>query len=214
MAEGAPFAEKLEGRAGVARIEAFSDGVLAIIVTIMVLELHAPEAPGLAALFHLWPTLIAYVLSYSYVAVYWVNHHRLFGHARIVTGSLLWSNIALLFTLSFIPFGASYLGKQHFSQTATLAYLLILLGPGLAYAWLQAVIRRTGAKDPAALTYHRATTRKGYAAVLVYAAGIPLSFISPAIGVGLAGLVALFWMLPWSPLDGLFVGKSECESGR
>jgi len=203
----------IEGRAGVGRVEAFSDGVLAIIVTIMVLELHAPETPGLSALFHLWPTVIAYVLSYSYVAIYWVNHHRLFGYARNVTGGLLWSNIALLFSLSFIPFAASYLGKQHFGLHATLLYLAVLIGSARAYRWLQGVIQRTGSQAPAAITYHRATSRKGIAAMAVYALGMALSFVSPTIGVSLAGLVALFWMLPWSPLDALFIGKEACEEG-
>jgi uncharacterized membrane protein len=204
-----PDDQPLEGRQGVARIEAFSDGVLAIIVTIMVLELHAPEEPGLAALLQLWPTLVAYVLSYSYVAIYWVNHHRLFGYARVVTGGLLWANIALLFALSFIPFAAAYLGRQHFGLHGALAYLVALIGPALAYRWLQSVIHRTGSQAPAALTYHRATSRKGLAALAVYALGIPLSFASPAIGVSMAGLVALFWMLPWGPLDSLFIGKAE-----
>jgi uncharacterized membrane protein len=206
------MSKAIEGRAGVARVEAFSDGVIAIIVTIMVLELHAPEEPGLAPLLHLWPTLVAYILSYIYVAIYWINHHRLFSHARVVTGGLLWSNIALLFSLSFIPFTTSYLGKQHFGLHATLAYLAILFASGLAYHWLHAVIRRTGARDKTTLTYHTATTRKGFAALAAYALGIPLSFWSPTIGVGLAGLVALFWMLPWSPLDALFVGRDACEN--
>ena len=209
MPEAIPQDTPIEGRAGVARVEAFSDGVLAIIVTIMVLELHAPVEPGLEALWHLWPTFIAYVLSYSYVAIFWVNHHRLFGYARVVTGGLLWSNIALLFSLSFVPFAASYLGKQHFSQHATLAYLTVLFGSAMAYRWLQSVIRRTGGQDAAARTYHYATMRKGLAAVAVYALGIPLSFVSPAIGVSLAGLLAMFWILPWGPLDRLFIGREQ-----
>lgn len=206
-----PDDKPIEGRAGVARIEAFSDGVLAIIVTIMVLELHAPEEPGLAPLLHLWPTLIAYMLSYSYVAIYWVNHHRLFSYARVVTGGLLWSNMALLFALSFIPFAASYLGKQQFSLNATLCYTTILLATAGAYRWLQQVIRKTGSQEIDALTYHRATIRKGLAAIAVYALGTLLSFVWPPWGVILAGLVALFWILPWSPLDGLFAGKRDRE---
>lgn len=204
-----PDDQPIEGRQGVARVEAFSDGVIAIIVTIMVLEMHAPAEPGLEALWHLWPTFLAYVLSYSYVAIFWVNHHRLFGYARVVTGGLLWSNIALLFSLSFVPFAASYLGKQHFSLLATIAYLTILFGSAMAYRWLQTVIRRTGAQDIAARTYHYATMRKGLAAVVVYGLGIPLSFISPIIGVSLAGLLALLWILPWSPLDRLFSDREN-----
>ncbi len=211
MAEESDFDKPIEGRAGVARIEAFSDGVLAIIVTIMVLELHAPEAPGLAALRHLWPTLIAYVLSYAYVAIYWVNHHRLFSHARVVTAALLWSNIGLLFALSLVPFSAAYLGKQHFSLDATLLYLATMLLPAFFYAWLQSVIERTGARGRGSLIYHRANSRKGYASIAIYALGLPLSFLAPWLGVTMAGLVAVFWMLPWSPLDRMFVREDECD---
>ena len=100
-------------------MEASSDGVIAIIVTIMVLELHPPVAEGMDRLWTLWPVFLAYVLSYAYVAIYWVNHHRLFGHARHVTNALLWSNILLLFALSLVPFSTSYLGEHHFSRAAT-----------------------------------------------------------------------------------------------
>ncbi len=196
---------KLEGRAGVTRIEAFSDGVLAIILTIMVLELRAPEEPGFSALLRLWPTLFAYVLSYAYIAIYWVNHHRLFSHARSVTNALLWSNMALLFTLSVLPFTTSYVGKQAFSSVASAIYLGSLLCPAGAYYGLQKVIRRTGQQDAASQTYHRATMRKGLAASAVYALAVPLCFVSSGLGLTLAGLVAVFWILPWGPLDRLFL---------
>src|SRR3546814_5287616 len=93
------MSEPGEGARGVGRVEAFSDGVVAIIITIMVLELHPPVAPEFGRLWTLWPVFLAYVLSYAYVAIYWVNHHRLFGHATCVTNALVWSNMALLFTL-------------------------------------------------------------------------------------------------------------------
>jgi uncharacterized membrane protein len=196
--------DRPEGRAGLGRIEAFSDGVLAIIITIMVLELKAPDTDGLAALWPLWPTFLAYVLSYLYVAIYWVNHHRLFSHGRIVTNELLWANIALLFTLSLLPFTTAFVGKHLASSQATALYLLSLLGPSIAYFWLEKVIIRTGVHDAAAQTYHRATMRKGTAATIVYALAIPLSFVSAAIGLSLAALVGLFWVLPSGPLDRLF----------
>jgi uncharacterized membrane protein len=194
-----------EGRAGVGRIEAFSDGVLAIIVTIMVLELRAPEEPGLELVLRLWPTALAYVLSYAYVAIYWVNHHRLFSHARAVTASLLWSNMALLFALSLIPFSTSYLGNQHFSRDATLLYLATMLLPALAYAWLQSRIERSANKSNRAAVYFTATRRKGYAALAVYAVGVPLSFVTPWLGVLCVAVVAVFWIQPWSRLDGIFL---------
>lgn len=195
----------IEKQEGVARIEAFSDGVLAIIITIMVLELKAPVAEGVEALWPLWPVFVAYVLSYAYVAIYWINHHRLFSHARVVTAGLLWSNMALLFALSLVPFATAYLGEHRFSRNATLLYLCTMLLPALSYVVLQRRIAATGARNAASRTYHNATTRKGIAASLVYISGIPLSFVSPWLGVGCAALVAIFWMLPWGPLDRLFL---------
>ena len=193
--------EPQEGRAGVARIEAFSDGVLAIIITIMVLELKAPEDTDLEALWRLWPTFLAYVLSYIYVAIYWVNHHRLFSHARVVTSGLLWSNIGLLFAISLVPFSTAYLGEHHFGRDASLIYLVSLLLPSLAYAILQATIMRSGYCDAAALRYLTATQRKGLAATAVYLCGIGLTFLDPWLGIACAALVAL----PFSRLDALFL---------
>lgn len=201
---------KIEGRDGVARIEAFSDGVLAIILTIMVLELRAPEKDGLAALLPLWHTFFAYVLSYFYIAIYWVNHHRLFSHARVTTSQLLWANIGLLFTLSLLPFTTAYVGKL-FSPFASAIYLAGLLAPSGAYFWLQRVIARTGAQDATSQTYHKATMRKCLVASAIYAAAIPLSYIAPALGLTLAGFMAMLWVLPWGPLDRLFL-QSEIDA--
>ena len=195
-----------EGREGAKRVEAFSDGVIAIIITIMVLEMHAPEEAGLAHLWALWPVFTAYALSYAYVAVYWVNHHRMFHHATHVTNGLLWANIALLFALSLVPFATAYLGEHHFSRDATLLYMGVMMLPAITYQLLQTVIRRTGAQDEAAQDYHRRTMRKGLAASLVYAVGIPLTFVSPVLGLACAALVAIFWFLPTSALDNLFGG--------
>lgn len=193
-----------EGRPGVGRVEAFSDGVVAIIVTIMVLELHPPVAEGMEHLWSLWPVFLAYVLSYAYVAIYWVNHHRLFAHATRVSNGLLWSNILLLFALSLVPFSTAYLGEQHFTRGATWLYLATMLLPALAYSWLQKVIVRTGRTDAATVAYHLRSRRKGLSTVLIYLAGIPLTFVSPWLGVGCAALVALFWVLPSGPLDRVF----------
>jgi uncharacterized membrane protein len=198
------MADEAEGRAGVARVEAYSDAVIAIVVTIMVLEMHAPEQPGWGPLLRLWPVLTAYVLSFVYVSIYWVNHHRLFHHATRVTNTLLWSNIALIFSLSLVPFATAYLGEQIFSRQATLVYMGIMLLPSVAYRWLQGTIRRTGNQSPDAEAYHRRTMRKGAFASLVYAVGIGLAFVSPTAALGCAALVAAFWCLPVGPLDRLF----------
>jgi uncharacterized membrane protein len=193
-----------EGRLGIGRVEAFSDGVIAIIVTIMVLELKAPEEPGLQYLWRLWPIFSAYVLSFAYVGVYWANHHRLFGHARRVTNGLIWLNLLLLFALSLIPFSTAYLGNMHFSRDATLVYLASMLLPSIAYVPLQSIIAKTGAHSDNALIYYRQMRRKGLAAMLVYIAGVPLSFVSPWLGIGCALLVAILWFLPKSSIDMLF----------
>ncbi|MGN6820253.1 MAG: TMEM175 family protein [Sphingomonas sp.] len=196
--------EATEGKPGVGRIEAFSDGVLAIIVTIMVLELHAPEAPGLDKLLPLWPVFLAYALSFAYVGIYWANHHRLFSHAKMVTNALVWLNLGLLFALSLIPFTTAYLGEQHFSRDGTLVYLASMIFPGIFYVPLQHVIRVTGVQGPRAETYHRRTTRKGVAAVLIYVTGGALTFVSPWLGIAAAAIVAILWCMPKSPLDALF----------
>lgn len=196
--------EETEGRAGVTRVEAYSDAVIAIIVTIMVLEMHAPEEPGWGHLLPLWPVFVSYVLSFAYISIYWVNHHRLFHHATRVTNGLLWSNITLIFALSLIPFGTAYLGEQIFSRDATLVYMGIMLLPSVAYMWLQRTIRRTGSQSEEARAYHRLALRKGVAASTVYASGIALTFVSPALGLACAALVAIFWCLPASALDHLF----------
>ena len=206
----APLSEN-EGRAGVGRVEAFSDGVIAIIVTIMVLDLHAPVAAGLPALGHLWPTFVAYIFSYAYVAIYWVNHHRMFSYARQVTNGLVWSNITLLFALSLIPFTSAYLGVQHFSTQATQIYIISLLLPGFAYIWLQGCVRKTGSQSRIAQNYHRATSRKGMFGTGIYILGLGLAELNPWAGIGCAALVALGWLLPSSRLNQLFL---DCEEGR
>lgn len=201
----------IEGRAGVSRVEAFSDGVLAIIITIMVLELHAPDEVGLAALLHLWTTFFAYVISYNYIAIYWVNHHRLFSHARGVSNGLIWSNMVLLFALSLIPFSTAYLGKHLGDPLVSALYATSLLAPSLAYFWLLTTIRLSGSQSTASRIYFQATTRKGLVAAIIYALAIPVSIFAPYAGITMAGLVGVFWILPWSPVDGLFVGKDDCE---
>lgn len=193
-----------EGREGAKRVEAFSDGVIAILITIMVLELHAPEEPGLDHLLALWPQFVAYVLSYAYIAIYWVNHHRLFHLATHVTNGLLWANIALLFALSLVPFSTAYLGEHAFNRDATLVYLGSLMLPAFAYTWLETSIRESGRRDEEALDYHRRSQRKGTTATILYALGIPLAFVAPAAGLACAALVAILWFLPKSPLDQLF----------
>ena len=176
-------------------------------------QLHPPVAEGMDRLWSLWPIFLAYILSYAYVAIYWVNHHRLFGHATHVTNALIWSNMLLLFTLSLVPFSTSYLGEHHFSRAATWLYLGTALCPAFAYTWLQAVIRRTGVQSAAAHAYYEAYTRKGLFAVGVYLAGVALTFVSPWFGIASAATVAVFWFLPAGPVDRLFAGQARAGRG-
>lgn len=189
---------------GVSRIEAFSDGVIAIIITIMVLELHAPVEHGFDKLLALWPVFLAYGLSYAYIAIYWVNHHRLFNYAQRVTNGLVWSNIGLLFALSFIPFTTSYLGEHHFSREATWLYLVSTLFPALCYSWLQSIIQVTGRQGVAETSYYHRAWRKGMVALALYVAGIGMTFMSPWLGIACAVIVAILWFLPQSALDEVF----------
>lgn len=206
--------EDYEGTPGIGRVEAYSDGVMAIIVTIMVLELHAPEAAGLSHLRALWPVFLAYILSYAYVSIYWVNHHRLLSHAKIVTNALVWSNLLLLFALSLVPFTTSYLGEQHFSRDATLIYLVSLALPAIAYGWLQSTIVRTGTDNPRSRAYYRRTLHKTIVAAAIYLSGLPLSFISPWLGIGCAVIVAILWFLPNSSIDLLFDSRAKTGQRR
>lgn len=147
---------------------------------------------------------VAYALSFAYVGIYWVNHHRLFSHATRVTNTLLWSNLALMFALSLVPFATAYLGEHHFTRDATIVYLVTLILPAIAYTPLQNAIRATGARGAAAARYHQSSHRKGMTSTVIYALGIPLSFVAPWLGIVSAALVAILWFLPKSPLDALF----------
>lgn len=195
------------------RLEAFSDGVLAIIITIMVLELHAPDEPGLDALWHLWPTMFAYVLSYNYIAIYWVNHHRLFGHARTVTNALVWSNIVLLFSLSVLPFTTAYMGKHFLDAGATALYAFSLVFPALAYLWLQKVIARTGSQSALAKSYHRATGRKALFGAALYGSAAIIGWWLPVVGVTIPALVALMWIKPWGRVDSMLLRCDGPDAG-
>lgn len=199
-------AEDDQAEPAIGRVEAFSDGVLAIIITIMVLELRPPERPGIDQLLRLWPLFSAYLLSFAYVGIYWVNHHRLVAHARRVTNALVWLNLLLLFTLSLVPFSTAYMGQQHFSGPSVRLYLLTMLLPAIGYVPLERVIRASGVRTDAAERYHRQATRKGLTAVILYLLGIPLTVVSPWLGVGAAAVVAMLWFLPASPIDGWFDG--------
>jgi uncharacterized membrane protein len=177
------------------RLEAFSDGVIAIILTIMVLELRPPHGTGLADLGPLWPKLLSYVLSYVNVAIYWNNHHHLMHAVERVNGKVLWANMTLLFWLSLIPFTTAWMGEHQPAPVPVAIYGTVLLLAGTAYFVLTRVLLGLHAEG-SALARALGQDWKGKVSVLVYAAGIPLAFLSPWLSLaGIVG-VAILWLVP------------------
>ena len=177
------------------RLEAFSDGVLAIIITIMVLELHVPEGPGLAALWPKLPVFLTYVLSFVYVGIYWNNHHHLLKAARRVNGAMMWANLHLLFWLSFFPFVTGWMGENHFTKAPTAVYGAVMLLAAVAYFLLQSVIVAQQGRD-SKLAAAIGRDFKGKLSPALYAAAIALAFFRPWISCCIYGLVALMWLVP------------------
>jgi len=177
------------------RLEAFSDGVLAIIITIMVLELKVPHGADLAALGPVLPVFASYVLSFIYVGIYWNNHHHLFHSTKHVSAGILWANLHLLFWLSLFPFSTAWMGENHAAPVPTAVYGGVLLMAAIAYYLLQcAIIAREGRHSLLATALGR--DWKGKLSPAVYVAAIPLAFVSPWIASGLYALVALWWLVP------------------
>jgi uncharacterized membrane protein len=180
---------------GKTRLEAFSDGVLAIIITIMVLELKVPHGDALAELLPLWPVFLSYVLSFIYIGIYWNNHHHLLHTVQQVEGRLLWANLHLLFWLSLVPFVTGWMGENHFAALPSALYGVVLLMAAVAYWLLQRCILAT---QGAGSVLARAVGRdwKGRLSPLLYLAGVGLAFVQPGLALALYALVALMWLLP------------------
>jgi uncharacterized membrane protein len=197
---------------GTNRLEAFSDGVLAIIITIMVLELKVPRGAGLDALRPLWPVLLSYVLSFIYVGIYWNNHHHLFHSTSRVTGTILWANLHLLFWLSLFPFMTAWLGENHLAPTPAAVYGLVLLMAALAYYILQrAIMAEQGPGSLLAAAVGR--DYKGKLSPLFYVAAIPLAFVNPRISLALYVFVALLWLVPDRRIERALAEGSEPRAG-
>jgi uncharacterized membrane protein len=176
-------------------MEAFSDGVIAVIITIMVLELHAPHGSDLAALRPLFPLFVTYALSFVMLGIYWNNHHHLLHAARVVSGGVLWANLHLLFWLSLFPFATAWMGGNHFDSLPTAAYGTVLLLAAVAYYILQSAIVRVQGPDsvlPSAL----GRDLKGKISPVLYSLAIPGAFLDRWIAVGLYVAVALMWLIP------------------
>jgi uncharacterized membrane protein len=177
------------------RIEAFSDGVLAIIITIMVLELKVPQGSDLAALKPLLPVFMSYVLSFIYVGIYWNNHHHLLNTIKHVSGGILWANLHLLFWLSLFPFTTGWMGENHVAPTPTAIYGAVLLAAAIAYYILQRVIIAHQGRD-SLLAAAVGSDWKGKLSPVLYLLAVPLAFVNPFIASGIYGFVALLWLIP------------------
>jgi uncharacterized membrane protein len=177
------------------RLEAFSDGVIAVVITIMVLELKVPHEGDLSALRPLVPLFLTYVLSFVYIGIYWNNHHHLLHATERVTGGILWANLHLLFWLSLTPFVTGWMGENHFDSVPTALYGVVMLCAAIAYYILQTTIIR--AQGPES-TLARAVGNdlKGKLSPVIYAATIPLAFVNESIADVLFVLVALIWLVP------------------
>ena len=178
------------------RLEAFSDGVIAIIVTIMVLELKVPHDDAPAGLLRLWPVFLSYALSFFLVAIYWVNHHQLFTRVETVNHSILWANNLLLFSISLIPFTTAYVGETHLAAFPAALYSAQLFICGLAFMLLAKVIVAAAPGDSVMRALDRAATRKNLIALAVYALGVALAFVHPALTLVCIFLVAVMYFTP------------------
>lgn len=177
------------------RLEAFSDGVIAVIITIMVLELKPPQGAALEELLPLLPIFLTYVLSFIYVGIYWVNHHHFFQAIKHVSGGMLWANNHLLFWLSLIPFTTAWMGGNHFTTWPVLLYAINLLACAVAYTILSLVsVREHGSESEIAKAVGR--DRKGKISLALYAISIPLTFLSPIAASACFVIVALIWLVP------------------
>jgi len=180
---------------GTTRLEAFSDGVIAIIITIMVLELKVPHGDSLATLAPLAPVFVSYVLSFIYVGIYWNNHHHMLHATTHVTGGILWANLHFLFWLSLFPFASGWMGENHFAALPSALYGAVLLGAAVAY-WVlqQVIIAAEGAESP--LKAAVGSDWKGKLSPVFYVAGIASTLFVPWVAQALYVTVALVWLVP------------------
>ena len=190
------------------RLEAFSDGVLAIIITIMVLELKVPRGSDLGALRPLLPVFASYLLSFIYVGIYWNNHHHMLHSTRQVSGGILWANLHLLFWLSLFPFTTAWMGENHRSPTPAAIYGAVLLMAAIAYYILERrIIAQQGPNSLLAAAVGR--DWKGKLSPLCYLSAIPLAFVSPWLANALYLFVALVWLVPDRRIERVLAKRTE-----
>ncbi|HWW69077.1 MAG TPA: TMEM175 family protein [Duganella sp.] len=180
---------------GKGRLEAFSDGVIAIIITIMVLELKVPHGDDLAALQPLVPVFLSYVLSFVYVGIYWNNHHHMLHASTVVDGTVLWANLHLMFWLSLVPFATGWMGENHFAPLPVAVYGATLFFSSVAYFILERTLIARNPKDRV-LAKAVGKDRKGIASMVLYFLAVPLAFVAVWVSFTLLVLVAILWFLP------------------
>ncbi len=195
---------------GKGRLEAFSDGVIAIIITIMVLEIKVPQGATFAALNSMWPIFLSYLLSFVNVGIYWNNHHHMLHLTRQVNGAILWANLHLLFWLSLVPYTTEWMGQSHFAPAPTALYGTVLLGAALAYWFLQrAIIRKQGAGSPLALAV--GSDLKGKISPVLTFLAIPAAYVQEWIAGGLFVFVAVMWLIPDRRIERVYAAQ-EADS--
>jgi len=196
---------------GKSRLEAFSDGVIAIIITIMVLELRAPHEATLGALHPLWPIFTSYILSFIYVGIYWNNHHHLWQAAETVHGGILWANLHLLFWLSLVPFATDWIGQSHFAALPVATYGLIMLMTAIAFTILaQAMVKHHGRESELSKALRNGTKEK--VSMLMYVIGIAGTMLNPWIGMVCYAIVAAMWLVPDRRIEARLV--DEAPAGK
>ncbi|HYK11485.1 MAG TPA: TMEM175 family protein [Gemmatimonadales bacterium] len=193
---------------GKTRLEAFSDGVIAILITIMVLELRVPDGASIESLRPSLPVLLSYAMSFVYIGIYWVNHHHLFHATHKVTGGILWANLHLLFWLSLVPFTTRWIGENPHGSVPTASYGVSFLMPGIAWLILQAAIVKSQG-DGSVLAKAIGSDFKGKASAVLYAAAIALAFVRPWLSDVLFVVVALMWLVPDRRIERVLEGAAH-----
>ncbi len=191
-----------EFKIGKSRLEAFSDGVIAIIITIMVLELKTPHSAELSDLLELFPIFACYILSFIYVAIYWNNHHHMLAGSGTVNGKIMWANMVLLFWLSLVPFATAYMGENHLEKLPTALYGFVLFMCGVSYNILSHfLVKHSGPESPIAIASKE--NNKGVWSLLLYGVAIPISFIQPYVSFVIFIMVAAMWFIPSKMIERL-----------
>ncbi len=189
------------------RLEAFSDGVLAIIITIMVLEMKVPHATDMHALLELVPAFFSYALSFIFIGIYWGNHHHLLHVVKTVSSGIIWANLNLLFWLSLIPFATGWMGENHFAQFPVAVYALLLNVCGIAYTILQRLIASCHKFTPAMEAAMRKQTQKGLISLVGYSSAFGLAFVNTTLSEILFVSVAILWLVPDKNIERAYAGE-------